>query len=123
MSRRGYAGLALGLFFIEVLIALFVRDAFVRPYVGDMLAVALVYCGLRAATPLALWPALAISLAIACAVEFGQYFHVLDRLGLSTNILARTVLGYGFEGADFLAYAAGGAGVLILERVFARRTP
>ena len=31
------------IFCIEVLIALYVRDRFIRPYVGDMLVVVLVY--------------------------------------------------------------------------------
>ncbi len=121
MTRPGYAGLALGLFAIEVVIALFVRDAIVRPYVGDALAVALVYCALRAMTPLSLWPALALSLGLACLIEFGQYLHLLDQLGLGGNAIARTILGYGFEPADFLAYAAGGAGVLVAEFALPRR--
>ncbi|MFT3723781.1 MAG: DUF2809 domain-containing protein [Hyphomonadaceae bacterium] len=120
MNRRIYAVCALGLFVIEVLIALFVRDTFVRPYVGDALAVAFVYCGLRAVTPLRLWSALAISYAIACAVETAQYLHVLDHIGLANNAIARTILGYGFELADFFAYAAGAAGVLVVEAVLRR---
>ena len=50
--RWGYALAALVLFAVEVVIALFVRDAFVRPYLGDVLAVMLVYAVLRAVTPL-----------------------------------------------------------------------
>lgn len=118
--NRPYTLAALILLAIEVLIALFVRDTFVRPYVGDALAVAFVYCALRAATPLHLWPALAISYAIACAIEAAQYFHLLDYLGLARNTIARTVLGYGFELADFAAYAAGAAGVLGVEAALRR---
>lgn len=118
--NRPYALAALILLAIEVLIALFVRDTFVRPYVGDALAVTFVYCTLRAATPLRLWPALAISYVIACAVEASQYFHLLDHLGLANNTIARTVLGYGFELADFAAYAAGAAGVLVVEAALRR---
>ena len=36
------------LFVAEVLIALFVRDKFVRPYFGDYLVVILIYCSIRA---------------------------------------------------------------------------
>lgn len=118
--NRPYALVALVLLAIEVLIALFVSDAFIRPYVGDALAVAFVYCALRAATPLRLWPALSISYAIACAVEAGQYFHLLDHLGLANNTIARTLFGYGFELADFVAYAAGAAGVLVVEAALRR---
>jgi hypothetical protein len=119
-KRSAYGAAALVLFIVEVLIALFVRDTFIRPYVGDALAVVLVYCALRAATPLTLWPALAISYAIACGVEASQYFRLLDVLGLANNTLARTILGYGFEFADFAAYAAGAAGVLAAEAALRR---
>ena len=34
-------------FVIEVLIALYVKDDFVRPYVGDYLVVMLIYCAVR----------------------------------------------------------------------------
>ncbi len=40
--RKGYALAAAILLAIEILIALFVRDRLVRPYLGDALAVALV---------------------------------------------------------------------------------
>ena len=39
--------LALLLFIVEVMIALFVHDNFVRPYVGDYLVVMLIYCAVR----------------------------------------------------------------------------
>lgn len=40
-ARLLYAGAAIALFCVEVAIALFVNDAFVRPYVGDVLAILL----------------------------------------------------------------------------------
>ena len=38
-SRWFYAICFAGLFVVETLIALFVRDAFIRPYMGDVLVV------------------------------------------------------------------------------------
>ena len=54
--HRGYALAAVILFAIEVVIALYVRDRFVRPHLGDTLAVLLVYCGLRATTRIGVVP-------------------------------------------------------------------
>lgn len=105
--RRGYALAALVLFIVEVLIALFVRDAFVRPYVGDLLAVALVYAVLRAVTPMPLGAALAVTLGIAFGIEFAQLFGLLAALGLGDNTLARIVLGGVFDLMDLVAYASG----------------
>ena len=56
MQRRAAYGIAaLILLVVEVLIALFVNDQFVRPYLGDVLAVVLVYASLRAVTPMGVY--------------------------------------------------------------------
>lgn len=92
------------------------RDAFVRPYLGDVLAVALVYCGLRAVTPLGVGAALATTLAFAFAIEIAQAFGLLATLGLAGNAIARVVLGGTFDWADLAAYAAGAAIIAVIER-------
>lgn len=122
MSRRGvYLIAAILLFAIEVLIALFVRDDFIRPYVGDVLAIGLVYATLRALTPLSFPQALALTLAIALVIELAQAFGLLGALGLADNELARIVLGGVFDWHDLAAYAAGGAIIAALETRTARR--
>lgn len=119
--RSLYVIAAVILFVIEVLIALYVHDGFVRPYIGDMLVVALVYAVLRAVTPLRFVPALAVTLGIAFAVEFAQLFGVFAALGLTDNQIARIVLGGVFDLADLAAYTAGAAIILIAEMCFRRR--
>lgn len=113
---RGYAALTLALLVTEVLIALFVRDAIVRPYVGDALAVVLVYTGLRTITRLGVPLAATFAFATAIVIEFGQYLHLLDHIGLSDNRWARIILGSGFDTQDFVAYAVGALSVLLAER-------
>lgn len=100
---------------MEVAIALFVRDRFVRPYLGDVLAVILVYCGLRAVLPLRSLPAALSAFAIGAAIEIGQAAHVLDLLGVQNRVI-RVVLGGSFEWLDFLAYAAGAGIALVVDR-------
>jgi hypothetical protein len=122
MSGRGaYLAIAVALFAIEVQIALFVRDGFVRPYVGDVLAIGFVYATLRALTPLSFVQALALTLAIALAIELAQALGLLGALGLASNQLARIVLGGVFDWHDLAAYAVGGAIVAALETMTARR--
>lgn len=114
--RPGYALATLALFTVEVCVALFVRDAWVRPYGGDVLAVALVYCGLRTVTVLRVGAAVAVAFGIAVLVELGQWIGLLDLLGLRGNGVARVVLGGSFEWQDFVAYGAGALAVLLIER-------
>ena len=46
--KPGFLVIAFILFVIEVLIALYVRDSIIRPYVGDFLVVIMLYCFVRA---------------------------------------------------------------------------
>ncbi|KQN03875.1 DUF2809 domain-containing protein [Sphingomonas sp. Leaf25] len=121
--HRGYALATIVLLIVEIGIALFVRDRIVRPYVGDTLAVILVYTGLRAVTRLSVPAAALTAFAIAVLIEFGQYFHVLDHIGLGENRLARTVLGSGFDLHDFIAYAAGALIAYAVDYRRASRAP
>ncbi len=115
--RKHYFLLALLLFTVEVLIALYLNDPFVRPYVGDYLVVIFLYCALRSVVNLRVLPAAIGVLLFAYLVETLQYFHIVDRLGLSNNKLARTVIGIGFEWTDILAYTLGFATILLTERL------
>jgi hypothetical protein len=120
VTRRGYAAAALIVLLVEIAIALFVRDTFVRPHLGDALAVILVYLVLRAGTPFRITPSSAIAFATACAIEVGQRFHMVDRLRLGDIRAARVILGTGYDPRDFLAYAAGAIALLVAEHLRAR---
>lgn len=105
--RLRYGVLFLILMAVETLIAFYVHDAFVRPYVGDMLAVLVVYCFVRIFIPVKgrLLP-LYVFLFAAC-VELLQYFDLVSFLGLSGNKLARIVMGSVADLKDVGCYAVG----------------
>jgi hypothetical protein len=113
--RPFYALATLVLFVIEGLIALYMHDAFVRPYGGDILAVVLVYLGLRSVTRMSVRAAAIMALIVAFAIEFGQLFHVLNRLGLGHDRVLRVVLGGVFDVKDLACYAAGAAAAWAAE--------
>jgi hypothetical protein len=118
--RPSYALATIAVLGIEIAIARFVHDDFVRPDLGDSLAVVGLYLALRAVTPLGVAAGVAIAFAFACAIEVGQFFHLVDLLGLGANRLARIVLGTTFVLTDFVAYAGGALGVLAVEAVCGR---
>lgn len=119
--NKHYFGLALLLFTIELLIALFVNDSFVRPYLGDVLVVILIYCFIRSFLRLQVFT-LAISvLAFAFSIEVLQYIHIVELLGLEKSEISRTVIGTSFEWIDLLAYLAGIVIVLLVEKYFLKR--
>lgn len=113
--RPGYAVAALIIFSVEVAIALWVRDAFVRPYLGDVLAVILVYLVLRAVTTWRVIPTALAALAVGLAVEIGQAINLLDMMGLSDHAVARILFGTAFSVGDIFCYAAGAAIAVLSE--------
>lgn len=114
--NRKFFLLALALFLIEVLIALYVRDAFVRPYVGDYLVVMLMYCAVKTFFKVPVLKTAIGVLLFSYLIEILQYFRIVNRLGLQDNTVARTVIGYGFEWMDLAAYTLGVLTILVLER-------
>jgi Protein of unknown function (DUF2809) len=110
------------LFIVEVLIALFVHDRFVRPYLGDYIVVFLIYCAVRTVLKAPVLYIVTGVLLFAYTIEMLQYFNIVDRLGLADNRLAKTVIGYGFEWLDMLAYTLGAGTIMILETVYAKKT-
>lgn len=105
--RIRYTLLFVVLLVLLALIALYVHDGFVRPYVGDMLVVILLYWFVRIFIPTGcrLLP-LYVFLFAAC-VEGLQYIRLLERLGLEGNRLAHIVFGSVFDWKDVGCYGVG----------------
>ena len=105
------------IFCIEVLIALYVRDNFIRPYVGDMLVVVLVYSFVRIFLPTGIPRMPFYVFLFACFVEVLQYFQLVETLGI-TNRAARIILGSTFDWADIACYLCGRLCVYCFIRAF-----
>ena len=106
-KRLLYLAAFLMLTTVEVLIALFVRDAFIRPYGGDILVVIVLYCFVRVFVPEgARWLPAAIFL-LAAAVEGLQAVHFVDLIGLGGIPFFRILFGTSFSWWDIACYAAG----------------
>lgn len=122
MIRKRLLNLALFLtiLVIEVLIALFIHDSFIRPYVGDVLVVAVVYFFLRIFIP-EKYPWLPAAVFVfAAAVEFSQYLGLTDRLGI-TNPILRIALGSVYDTTDIVCYGIGCAFLAAYEWVRRKR--
>ncbi|MGM9509716.1 DUF2809 domain-containing protein [Larkinella sp. GY13] len=104
------------LFITEVLIALFLNDEFIRPYVGDFLVVILLYCFLRSFLNTAVLPTALFVLVFSYTLEVLQYFNLVELLGLQQYKLARIVIGTSFEWIDLLAYTLGVLFIVYLEK-------
>lgn len=114
--NKNYFLLAVFIFFIEVYIAIYVHDAFVRPYVGDVLVVILIYCFVKSFFN---WPVLPVAMSVlvfSFVVETLQYFNFIEIIGLENSSLARTIIGTSFAWLDLATYVIGIGIVLIFEK-------
>lgn len=76
-----YISFTLLLFVVEVLIAVYVQDDFIRPYVGNFLVVILLYCFVRSFLQAPIIPVALAVLLFAYCIETLQYFNVVKKLG------------------------------------------
>ena len=121
---RYYSFCFLVFLFVEFAIAVYARDNFVRPFLGDLLVIVLLYCLLSALV--ALRPSWNLSLGttkrvvmvllFAFMIEFLQLAKITTYLGLSQYHLVHLILGSTFDPKDFLAYCLGGISILLMER-------
>jgi hypothetical protein len=111
-----YFLLALLLFAIEVLIALYVHDQIIRPYFGDVLVILLMYYAFKAVLDYPVQPTAITVLIIAFIIEGLQYLNIVEKLGFQNHTIIATVLGTSFSWVDLGAYIVGFGMVLFLER-------
>ena len=120
-KRLIYALLSLIILGIEILIALYVDDHFIRPFGGDILVVILICCIVRIFKPdgiplLALWVFI-----FSVAVEVAQYFDVVNLLGLGDITFFVIIIGNSFSFIDILCYAVGCAILFSAEALIKRK--
>ncbi|WP_310422715.1 DUF2809 domain-containing protein [Chamaesiphon sp. VAR_48_metabat_135_sub] len=120
--NKKYFRLTLLLFFVEVFIAVFIKDTFIRPFIGDVLVVILIYCLVKAFWNIHSSIAALFILAFACTMEILQYFNFVSILGLQNNRILAIALGSTFDWNDITAYTLGTAIVLWLENRPSRKS-
>lgn len=121
LKRIIYAVLFVIFTAIEVLIALYVHDSFVRPYIGDILVVVVIYLAVRVVMPekCALLPLYVF--LFAAAVEVSQYFDLVTLLHFENNRFMKTLIGATFDISDIICYGVGCLLLGIFEFVIRRK--
>ena len=115
-QSKWYLLITICLLFIEIAIALFVKDKIIRPYIGDLLVVILIYAFVK------IWISnreilVAICVFVfACFIEFLQYFHIVEVLGLDDNKVATVIIGSKFNTLDIVMYLMGTIVVILTEK-------
>jgi Protein of unknown function (DUF2809) len=115
--NRCYFSLTILLFAIEIIIAVFVHDTIIRPYIGDFLVVILLYCFVRSFFNTPVFATAIGVLVFSFSVEATQYFHLVNLLGWQHSKLARVIMGNYFAWMDIVTYTAGIIVVLVAEKI------
>jgi hypothetical protein len=91
---------------LEILIAIYVKDQWIRPFLGDTLVVLLIYSFLRIWIKHSLKLIMGI-LLFSFFVEYLQYLCIISLLGLEKHTLLKIIIGSSFDFRDLLTYTLG----------------
>ena len=91
---------------IEICIAIFIKGGFIRHYIGDVLATAMLYAFGRAIFRVAPINLAIFVFVISLFIEALQYLKILEILGVKSSIL-RIIFGGTFDWTDIICYLAG----------------
>lgn len=106
-KRILYAVATLLLLFIEVIIALYVHDDFIRPYIGDVLVVIVIYTFIRIIVPEKCKLLPLYIFILATGVELLQLANIVEILGVENNRFLKILIGSVFDIKDIVCYAVG----------------
>lgn len=104
--RVGWAVTGVIILVIEIYIAIFIKGGFIRHYIGDVLATAMLYAFGRAIFRVAPINLAIFVFAISLFIEALQYLKILEILAVKSSIL-RIIFGGTFDWADIICYLAG----------------
>ena len=97
-----------------VLIAIY-GTGFIRYHFGDILIIIFIYCFIRSFIRNRMkWLPLAVFI-FAVLVEIGQYFHIVEWLGLAHIAFIRIAVGMTFDPWDIVMYFIGCALLYLFE--------
>ena len=107
---------------MEIFIAIYVHDNFIRPYLGDSIVVVLIYVLIMGLFNIPRSfkskniTALAV-LSFSFIVEGLQAISFINYTGLADNKFARIILGTSFSWWDMLAYVGGYLFIIVFEKL------
>lgn len=118
--RVGWAVIGVIILAIEIYIAIFIKGGFIRHYIGDVLATAMLYAFGRAifrASPINL----AITVfVISLFIEALQYLKILEILGVKSSTL-RIIFGGTFDWTDIICYLVGCILAYMFENLYMQK--
>lgn len=95
------------IFFIEIYIGIFVKDKIIRPYIGDILVIPLVYSFINIFFKNNFKKSILGVVVFAIFIEILQFYNIVKVLGINNKIL-KIIIGSTFDFKDIICYILGG---------------
>ena len=114
--NKTYFILSVVLLALEIVIAVYAHDAYIRPFAGDFFVVMLIYCFIRSFAGYNVNRTLIGVLLFAYVLEVLQYFHIVNLLRVQDVAAARIMIGTNFAWTDMLMYTLGVLLAWLIER-------
>ncbi|MEX1384331.1 DUF2809 domain-containing protein [Lutibacter sp.] len=102
---------------IEIIIALYITQHFVRHTLGDFLCVIMLYYLIKSFVKIKSTYIALIVLLVAYTIEMLQLTPILDYLKIEDPSFVRIIFGTTFSVSDLIAYTFGVVTVLIIENL------
>lgn len=108
--------LFISIFLIELYTGIYVRDKYIRPYLGDILVIPLIYTFLNIFIKNNYKKLIFRVVIFATFMEILQYFKLVELLGIKNRIL-RIVIGTTYDLSDILCYIIGGVLTYLIIKI------
>lgn len=95
------------IFLIEIYIGIFVKDKVIRPYIGDILVIPLIYSFLNIFFKNNYKKYITAIVIFAIFIEILQFYNLVKMLGINNKVL-KIVIGSTFDFKDIICYVLGG---------------
>ncbi|NOW02832.1 DUF2809 domain-containing protein [Clostridium beijerinckii] len=109
-----YLYIFIALFLTEVYIGVFIHDNIIRPFIGDVLVVCLIYFFIGVFTKKVSPRQVFI---FACLIEVGQYFNLASLLHMEDFKIAKIIIGSTFDFYDIISYFIGAILIFIYKAI------
>jgi hypothetical protein len=115
--NKKYIFVFLILLLIEIMIALFVHDTIIRPYIGDVLVVFLMYSFIRGIVGKKIRLLPLYLFVFSALIEMAQYFQIVKLLNLQHNKFFSIIIGTHFDIKDILCYLVASLILVLWEKM------
>lgn len=102
---------------IEMLIAVYIHDSLVRPYVGDILVMGVLYTLIRTILPDRIPHLPYLLFGFATIIEILQFFDFSSIFNFMNSKILKIVLGSTFDIKDIVCYAIGTILIVIISHI------